>query len=328
MTTTTAHTHAPAGELGAPEPRARLVDLVAAEWIKLRSLRSTWIASGAAALAVVAFNAGTAYDTYNYWPAKGAVDRDDFVRDGIPLQEAFTANAAMVMMLALGAIGAIAIIGECSTGTIRATFAAVPARRSVMAAKAVVVTAVTTVFGAIVAGASFGLTQAILDGRDAGVSISYPGALRVVVASALLAPACALTGLAIGSLIRHTAATMTASVVVILLLPIVFTDGRHWSATAGHATLYQAWLRLVEVGSPRTAFPWTTGERGPSTRSGRYRGCAHCHERTTARPVLGRPCLHRATGAGASPNVPAGPDHPRRPDARHARVRGVPNPPQ
>ncbi|MFF9984212.1 ABC transporter permease [Streptomyces erythrochromogenes] len=252
-------TYASVGGLGADEPRARFYDLVAAEWIKLRSLRSTWIAYGATALAVIAFNAGTAYDTYNYWPERSAADRADYVRAGIPLQEAFTANAAMVMMLALGALGAVAIIGEYSTGTIRTTFAAVPARRSVMAAKTVVVTAFATVFGSIVAVASFGLTQAILDGRDAGISISLPGALRVVVASALLAPVCAVVGMAIGSVIRHTSATMIASVAVILVLPIVFTDGRHWSAVAGHATLYQAWLRLVEVGSPRTDFPWTAG---------------------------------------------------------------------
>lgn len=251
--------YAAAGSLGADEPGARFHDLVAAEWIKLRSLRSTWIAYAATALAVIAFNAGTAYDTYNYWPARSAADRADYVRAGFPLQEAFTANAAMVMMLALGAIGAVAIIGEYSTGTIRTTFAAVPARRSVMAAKTVVVTAVTTLFGVIVACVSFGLTQAILHGRNAGISIGYPGALRVVVASALLAPVCAIAGMAIGSVIRHTSATMIASVVVILVLPLVLTDGRHWSAVAGHATLYQAWLRLVEVGSPQTDFPWTTG---------------------------------------------------------------------
>ncbi|WP_405818561.1 ABC transporter permease subunit [Streptomyces sp. NBC_00838] len=252
-------TYAPVGGLGADEPRARFHDLVAAEWIKLRSLRSTWIAYGATALAVIAFNAGTAFDTYNYWPERSAANRAGYVRAGIPLQEAFTANSAMVMMLALGAIGALAIIGEYSTGTIRTTFAAVPDRRSVMAAKTVVVAAVATVVGSIVAGASFGLTQAILDVRDAGISISYPGALRVVVASALLAPVCAVVGMAIGAVIRRTTTTMIAAVAVILVLPIVFTEGRHWSAVAGHATLYQAWLRLVEVGPRQTDFPWTTG---------------------------------------------------------------------
>lgn len=248
---------ASSGELNVPDPRPRFRDLVAAEWIKLRSLRSTWIAYGVTAAAVVAFNAGTAYDTYRHWTERNAADRAAFLRDGIPLQEAFTPNAAMVMMLALGAVGALVIVGEYSTGTIRTTFAAVPARRSLMAAKAVVVTAVTTVIGTLVAGASFGLTQVILDRRGLGVSLDDPGALRVVWASALVAPVCALVGMALGAVIRHTAATMTASVVVLLLLPLALTDDRYWSAVAGHTLPFRAWLRLVEVGHSPAAYPWS-----------------------------------------------------------------------
>lgn len=259
MTTTTRTAGVPVGGLGATEPRPRFHDLVAAEWIKLRSLRSTWIAYGATAVAVIAFNAGTAYDTYDYWTDQDAASRAEFVRDGTPLMEAFTGNAAIIMALALAALGAVAIVGEYSTGTIRTTLAAVPARRSVMAAKAVVVAAVTTAFGAFVAGASFALTQAILDRRGVGVSIGDPGALRVVVASALLAPVCALAGLALGAVIRRTAATMIASVLVVVVLPLVFTDGRRWSAIADHAMPFQAWIRLTAVGHTPTAFPWTTG---------------------------------------------------------------------
>ncbi|MDX3226106.1 ABC transporter permease subunit [Streptomyces sp. ME19-01-6] len=252
MTATAVH-------LQAAEPRSRFGDLVAAEWIKLRSLRSTWIGYGVTALVVIGFNVGTAYDTYKYWSEQNAGHRADFVRAGIPLDEAFTVNAATVMMLALGALGAMAIVGEYATGTIRTTFAAVPARRSVMAAKAVVVTAVTAVFGAFVAGVSFAATQAILDQRGAGVSLGDPGALRVVVASALLAPLCALVGLALGTVIRQTAGTMIASVLVLLVLPMVLTDGRHWSAVASHDTLYQAWRRLVAVDYHALHYPWTIG---------------------------------------------------------------------
>ncbi|OMI39706.1 ABC transporter permease subunit [Streptomyces sparsogenes] len=250
MTMTAAHPRA-------TEPRPRFSDLVAAEWIKLRSLRSTWLGYGATALAVIGFNVGTAYDTYHYWSEEDAGDRADFVRDGIPLQEAFTGNAATVMVLALGALGAMAVLGEYASGTIRTAFAAVPARRSVMAAKAVVVTAVTAVFGAFVAGVSFAATQAILDRRGLGVSLGDPGALRVVVASALLAPLCALVGLALGTVLRQTAATMIASVVVLLVLPVALTDGRHWSAVASHSTLYQAWNRLVSVAYHPLHYPWT-----------------------------------------------------------------------
>ncbi|HEX6359926.1 MAG TPA: ABC transporter permease, partial [Actinophytocola sp.] len=111
------------------EPRARFRDLAAAEWIKLRSLRSTWIAYGATGLTVIGLNTAIAYDTYSHWK-QDAADRADFIRDGIPLLEAFTSNSALIMMLALGTLGALVIISEYSTGTIRPTLAAVPARRS------------------------------------------------------------------------------------------------------------------------------------------------------------------------------------------------------
>lgn len=101
-----------------------------------------------------------------------------------------------------------------------------------MAAKVAVATAVTTVCGVFVATASFGLTQAIFNGRNLG---THPGALRIVLASALLAPVCALVGMALGALIRETAATMTASAAVPVLAPLMLTDGRYWSAVAGHA---------------------------------------------------------------------------------------------
>ncbi|WP_327159730.1 ABC transporter permease [Streptomyces zaomyceticus] len=251
---------APRSRSHLPEPRPRFVDLVASEWVKLRSLRSTWIAYAVTTLAVIAFNAGTAYDMYKYWTAENATDRADFIRDGMPLQVAFTGNAAMVMVLALGAIGALAMVGEYSTGTVRTTFAAVPARHSVMAAKAVVVGAVATVFGVFVAGASFVLTQAILDGRGVGVPFGEPGAHRVVVASALLAPVSALAGMALGTVVRHTAATMITTVGVVLVLPNILSEDRYWSALAGHAMPFRAWDRLVDIGSPAPSdFAWSPG---------------------------------------------------------------------
>jgi ABC-2 type transport system permease protein len=163
-----------------------------------------------------------------------------------------------VLVLALGAIGAMTILSEYSSGSIRTTFAAVPARRSVMAAKATVLAAFTTVFGAVVAAVSFFLTQAILNTRDVGVSITDPGAFRLVVASALLAPVCALTGMALGTVLRQTASTMIAAVALLLVPPLVFSEERYWSAIVAHALPFQAWLRLADATPPPTPFPWTT----------------------------------------------------------------------
>lgn len=248
---------ASASVVAVAEPGPRFRDLVAAEWIKLWSLRSTAWVFLLSALSVLAFNGGTAYDTYRYWSEQNGSDRADFIRDGIPLLEAFTSNGTLVYMLAVGAAGALPVVGEYGSGLIRTTFTAVPDRSSVMAAKVTVITAVTTAFGAALSVTSFALTQAILSGRDAGIGISHPGALRAVVASALLAPVCALVGMALGALVRHGATTMVTLFAVLLLLPVVLTDGRHWSATLSHALPLKAWDRLAQPGGPPELYPWT-----------------------------------------------------------------------
>ena len=249
-------TPAPAGT--ATEPRARFRDLLAAEWLKFRTLRSAPWSLAVSALVVLALNAGTAYESYHYWQQNSGTPAG-FIAKGIPLQEAFNTNAGVAMMILASAIGALTITGEYSTGLIRTTFTAVPARRSVMAAKACVITAVMTMFGIAVAAVSFGLTQAILSGRHAGVSLSYPGALRVVVASALFAPLSALVGAAVGAIVRHSPSAVAASFVILLVLPLLIRDGSHLPAIIAHALPYAAWNRLVAVPYPPagTTYPWT-----------------------------------------------------------------------
>jgi hypothetical protein len=245
-------------------PAARFTDLLAAEWIKLRSLRSTYWALGASAVSVVAFNANAARADYANYPQYNRIMRAHFV--DIALRDAFTAGAAMIMVLAVAGIGAITVVSEYSTGLIRTTFAAVPDRRALMTAKVVVVTAVMTVFGALVAGTSFAVTQAILDGRGQGVPIGHPGALRVVVASALLAPVCALVGMGLGALIRHSATTMVLTVFTLLLLPTMVTERYHWTACVRNALPLNAWDRLVDIGYGHD--PFTLVQRYPTTVTG------------------------------------------------------------
>ncbi|MEU8978792.1 ABC transporter permease [Streptomyces sp. NPDC048309] len=247
-------------------PAPRFTDLLAAEWIKFRSLRSTYWALGAGALAVIAFNANAA-----------RVDATDYPRfneqmrlqmDHLALRDAFTDGSAMILILAVASIGAITIVGEYSTGLVRTTFAAVPDRRALMAAKVTLVTAVMTVYGALVAGASFAATQAILDTRAAGVTLSHPGALRVVAASALLAPVCALAGMALGALIRHSATAMVATTAVLLLIPAFITDRYGWTAAVKHAQPVNAWTRLTDIAFGHD--PFTLTPPHPATVTGAW----------------------------------------------------------
>jgi hypothetical protein len=251
----TAVTTAPAPT--ATEPRARFRDLLAAEWLKFWSLRSSPWGLLAGALVVLAANAGQAWDHWRYWHQVGESPAR-FIADGLPLQDAFTTNAGILMMIAAAAIGTLTITGEYSTGLIRTTFTAVPARGSVLAAKVAVLVAVMTGFGVVVAAASFGVVQTILSGRHAEVTIGYPGALRIVVASALLAPLAALVGAAVGVVVRHSAAAVAASIVILQAIPLLIHDGGHTSAIVAHALPFWAWNRLVAIPFDTPGrYPWT-----------------------------------------------------------------------
>ncbi|MER5467405.1 ABC transporter permease [Streptomyces sp. NPDC002685] len=260
MTTTAA----PAAPASTPAPR--FGDLVAAEWIKLCSLRSTYWALGAGALAVIAFNANAARVDAADHPRFNGQMRAQIAR--LALRDAFTDGSAMILVLAVASIGAITIVGEYATGLVRTTFAAVPDRRALMAAKVTLLTAVMTVYGAFVAGASFASSQAILSTRDAGVSLTHPGALRVVCASALLAPVCALAGMALGALIRHSATTMVAATAVLLLIPTFITDRYAWAAAVKHAQPVNAWNRLADIAYAHD--PFTLVPRHQATVTGAW----------------------------------------------------------
>ncbi|MFB6953852.1 ABC transporter permease [Streptomyces niveus] len=238
-------------------PRARFHHLIAAEWTKMWSLRSTPWAFAVSVLLVVAINTNAAVADYHNWPNYPEGIRQLFVPIWA-MRDAFTIGGAMVLMLAAASIGALTLVGEYSTGQIRTTFAAVPARRSVLAAKTVVVTAVTTALGAVAAVTSFAVTQAILSGHHVGLPFDYPGAARVMAASALLAPVCALVGLGLAALIRHTATTIVSLTLLLLVLPSLLNEGRYATASLLHALPQGAWAELVTVGDSPVPVPYPT----------------------------------------------------------------------
>ncbi|MER8234262.1 ABC transporter permease [Streptomyces sp. NPDC094049] len=241
------------------EPRARFRDLLASEWLKLWSLRSTGWSLLLMALVVVAFNVGTAWDHYRYWYAYDESGRVAFVADGMALGDAFTGNASTVLILCSAAVGAMAVVGEYGSGLIRTSFAAVPARAALMSAKVLVVALTQVLFGAVVAAVSFWLTQAVLSVRGAGLPVTHPGALRLMVASALLAPVCATAGMALGALLRRGAVSVVGAVVVLLFVPMALGERRHLTATLSHMTPLRAWQRLAAPGPFEQPFPWSAG---------------------------------------------------------------------
>ncbi|WP_433544841.1 ABC transporter permease [Streptomyces sp. CA-294286] len=227
-------------------PSAGFAQLLAAEWIKLWALRSTrWAFPGAAAVVVGIAANGSLADHRN-WPDYHEGIRAYFV-PAWAIRDVFPLASAMVVMLVVGTLGALCVVSEYGSGLIRTTFAAVPARRSVLSAKVVVMAAVTSLFGVLVVAASFAVSQAILSGRGAHLSPGDPDVLRSLAASASLAPVSALVGLGIGVLLRHGAATVAVTALVLLLLPSFVSASEAWTAALTYAMPFHAWSQLAEI---------------------------------------------------------------------------------
>ena len=80
----------------------------------------------------------------------------------------------------------------------------------------------------------------------------------MVVASALLAPLSALVGAAAGVIVRHSAAAVAVSIVILQAIPLLIHDGGHVSAIIAHALPFWAWNRLVAIPFDGPgAYPWT-----------------------------------------------------------------------
>ncbi|MFD7133263.1 ABC transporter permease [Streptomyces sp. NPDC059894] len=230
---------------------ARFRQLLAAEWIKFWSLRSTApvVAAGALTTLGICVNAAKANaDRLAHQPdlpsaPAGKQDLPQMLYD--PLTAAYVFPAWTLLVILVAALGASTVFGEYTSGLIRTTFTAVPDRRAVVTAKAGVVTAVTLALGGAVSGTSFGVTQAILRDHH-GMSLGDPGALRAVTASALLLPLCALVGMAVGALVRHAAGAVVSVVGLLLLVPQLLTGERYrWVKEIGNTMPLTAWERLI-----------------------------------------------------------------------------------
>jgi ABC-2 type transport system permease protein len=117
--------------------------------------------------------------------------------------------------LCFGILGALAISGEYSTGTIRASLAAVPNRLRFLTAKIIVLGAVALLLGEAVTFAMFVSGQAML--RSAGAphtGLAGPGVLRTLVATGVFLGLLSLLGLGCGAIFRRSAGAIAAYVVL------------------------------------------------------------------------------------------------------------------
>ncbi|NUP49987.1 MAG: ABC transporter permease subunit [Catenulispora sp.] len=192
--------------------RATFGGALRSEWTKIRSVRATFWTLVVALAATVGVSVLVSIGTVS---SKSGVQD---LRDGDPTSSALT--GFIVGMLAMVVFGAMAITAEYGTGMIRTSFTAQPRRSTVLAAKAVVLTAVALFVGLVSSFASFLIGAQIFAGKGVHVSLGDPHVLRAVIGGGLFMAVTALLSFGLGAALRHTAGSITAGVGLMFLLPV------------------------------------------------------------------------------------------------------------
>jgi ABC-type transport system involved in multi-copper enzyme maturation permease subunit len=201
------------GELAGRGGRQGLPSCIPMEWVKLRSLRSTWWALGLMPVVMIGLAILVLWHYPGQWDQMSRADRASFD----PTNDGFTGVALAQLIVAV--VGVLAVTGEYSSGMIRSTLTAVPRRGLVLAAKAAVVGVVVLVVGEIGAFAAFLAGQAVLVSPAPHATLGQPGVLRAVVLAGVYLTLIALTGLGIGMIVRRSAVAIAIIAGLIFVLP-------------------------------------------------------------------------------------------------------------
>jgi ABC-type transport system involved in multi-copper enzyme maturation permease subunit len=164
--------------------------LIRSEWIKLRSLRTTWILAVLAVLTAMAITGA----------ATGSVKAGTSVFERIDL---LLTPAPLLVRLFIIVLGIMAFSNEYRYGTIIPSLAAAPIRGELFAAKLIVLGAFGLVLGAVVTVAATATGLAVLSIIGQPVSVFDGEIPRAIIGTVGFYGICAIVGVAAGVLVRQ-----------------------------------------------------------------------------------------------------------------------------
>jgi ABC-type transport system involved in multi-copper enzyme maturation permease subunit len=227
--------------------------VIKAEWTKLRTQPAALWSLLSAVILVIGF--GVLYSLLREArPPQGAAATASF--DPVSVSQ----SGIQLAQIAVGVLGVLLITSEYATGMIRTTLAAVPKRLPALWGKAITLIAAILAIGLPAAFITFTVGQSILGKQHLSTTLGAPGVTQAVIGSALYLAVAGLLGLALGTLLRSSAAGISALFGVLFALPIVagflpgsLADqvGKFLPSSAGQA------ITMVHPDPATSLSPWT-----------------------------------------------------------------------
>jgi ABC-2 type transport system permease protein len=202
--------------LPAPSGRAGFGGTLRSELTKIGSVRSTYRTLLMLLAVSVVIGAAISAVSANFWSNTPPADRTPFDATQLSL-----AGMLVLGQLVIVVLGALVLTAEYSTGMIRTALIAMPRRIVIYVAKAVAFAAVALVVSLATAFIAFFLGQALLASTHQSATLAGPDVLRAVIGSALYLTLCGLFAFGAAAIIRNTAATITAMIGLLFVLPVL-----------------------------------------------------------------------------------------------------------
>jgi ABC-2 type transport system permease protein len=187
------------------------------EFTKFRSLRSTMWTLLAAVVLMIGLGALFSAANASQYHTRAAAEMAGFN----PVTTSL--NGVIFAVVAFGVLGVLLTGGEYSTGMICSSLTAVPRRLPVLWGKLAAFAGSIFPVSLVASFISFFLGQALLSSHHLGVPITAHDALRSVIGAALYVTVAGLIGVALGALLRHTAAGITTFAAVFFVVPLLAT---------------------------------------------------------------------------------------------------------
>lgn len=225
--------------------------LVRSEWIKLWTVRSTWwvlpitIVAQAGIAWMIAY-----FGTQQIENGTAGADMGRFGAGEL-------VGGIQFAQLAICVLAVLTITGEYSTGMIRSTLTAAPARVPALLAKGLVTVVVAFVTGIVGTVASWVVTYPVLS-ASTRVDLSLAENQRILLGAPLYLAAIALLAFAIGAMLRHSAGAL-ATVLGLLLVVEGVLSMIPWSffKTISPYLPMSAGSQVVQSGNPDAVLgPW------------------------------------------------------------------------
>ena len=235
--------------------RAGLRGAIASEFTKIRSVRSTYWTLAALLVVSIGIGAAIAGGTaanFSHNPGNKA---------GFDATQNSLIAFFEIGQLIIAVIAALAITSEYSTGMIRTSLTAQPRRRTVYAAKAIVVTSLMLIVSLVTSFIAFFVGQALLSSSDVSASLFHtvripqnanvncpgpgnhvgggglpPGCtvqfsgtdvihpstvLLAIIGCALFVTLVAIIAFGVGAIVRHTAAAIAIAIAALFIIPVL-----------------------------------------------------------------------------------------------------------